>query len=90
MRTLLVLATAFAMLNLSLGFQNQDVGGDFGRSWLAKYGHTFVANNTSYIYNLWDWGSKPKGYEVFNGTLYSLADQTEWFYPDSMSNELPC
>jgi hypothetical protein len=89
MRTLLALAIAIAMLNLSLGFQMLDVGGDFGRSWLAKYGHTFVTNNTSNIDNLWDWGGKPKGYEVFNGTLYPLTDQTVWFYPAFMSNELP-
>jgi hypothetical protein len=89
MRILLAMAIAFAMLNQSIGSRYQDVGGDFGLSWLAKYGHTDAANNTDKTDNLWDWGGKPKGYEVFNGTLYPLTDQTVWFYPAFMSDELP-
>jgi hypothetical protein len=89
MRTLLAMAIAFAMLNQSIGSQYLDVGGDFGLSWLAKYGHTVATNNTNNTDNLWDWGGKPKGYEVFNGTLYPFTDQTVWFYPAFMSNELP-
>jgi hypothetical protein len=89
MRTLLALAIAFAILDQSIGSQVQDVGGDFGRSWLARYGHTFAPNNARNTSNLWDWGSRPKGYDVFNGTLYPPTDQTVWFYPASVSNELP-
>jgi hypothetical protein len=89
MRTSVALAIAFAVLNQSIGSQYLDVGGEFGLSWLAKYGHKVAANNTGNMSHLWDWGGRPKGYEVFNGTLHPLTDQTVWFYPAFMSNELP-
>ncbi|OPY53458.1 MAG: hypothetical protein A4E49_01423 [Methanosaeta sp. PtaU1.Bin112] len=49
---------------------SQDVGGDFGRSWISS----FKAQNpqpaqTNLKNELWSWGSSPKGSIIVNGNL---------------------
>lgn len=67
----------------------QDIGGNFGKSWLTQYSNKFVSGNDNYANNLWNWGGKPHGYEVFNGKLYPLLAPTDWYYPAFMSNTTP-
>ena len=61
-------------------FGFEDVGGDYGSSWLENYGtkpaSTFERPNT-----LWDWGSAPKGFALRNGTLYPPGTVPQWYYP---------
>ncbi len=101
---IMILIVALALCSLSLAM-TQDVGGDFGKSWLIKYSNKFVSNkggdinsdtysnvnsNTNGNANdLWKWGGKPQGYEVFNGKLYPMLAPTEWYYPAFMSNATP-
>ncbi len=88
MRILLILFIALALCSLSLAM-TQDVGGNFGDSWLIKYSNKFVSNKDSSTNDLWYWGGTPHGYEVFNGKLYPLLAPTEWYYPAFMSNTTP-
>lgn len=92
MKIVLVLAAALMLCSLSLAM-TQDVGGDFGKSWLIKYSNKFVSNkggNTNgSLDDLWKWGGKPIGYDVANGKLYPLLAPTEWYYPVFMSNNTP-
>ncbi len=91
MRLLLIILIALALCSLSLAMP-KEVGGDFGKSWLTQYSNKFVSNsgnNANGAKDLWNWGGKPRGYEVFNGKLYSLLAPTEWFYPEFLSNTTP-
>ena len=45
-----------------------DVGGDYGASWLKEHGEEPKIEETRN--NLWNWGSAPKGFEIYNGTVY--------------------
>lgn len=91
MRTIMVLAVAFMLCSLCFAM-NQDVGGDYGKSWLIKYSNKFVSNKgsiNSRTDDLWKWGGKPLGYEVFNNTLHPMLAPTEWYYPAFMTNTTP-
>lgn len=91
MRTILVLVVALMLCSLSIAM-NQDVGGDYGKSWLIKYSNKFVSNRgsiNSSTDDLWRWGGKPLGYEVFNSKLHPMLAPVEWYYPAFMSNTTP-
>jgi hypothetical protein len=70
----------------TLGFE--DVGGNYGSSWLEKYGtkpaSTFETPNA-----LWNWGSAPKGFALRNGTLYPPGTVPQWYYPILISDYSP-
>ena len=83
---LLFAATIALVASLCLGFE--DVGGDFGSSWLEKYGtkepSTFDNPNS-----LWDWGNAPKGFALRNGTLYPPGTAPQWYYPFIITDYSP-
>ncbi len=93
MRLLLILLIALTMCSLSLAMpMAQNVGGDYGKSWLTKNSDKFDSssgNDAKNTNDLWTWGGKPQGYEVFNGKLYSLLAPTDWYYPAFTSNTTP-
>jgi hypothetical protein len=65
----------------------QNVGGDFGRSWLEKNAAKSITSyNDS---NLWAWGGTPKGYSVIGSQLYPIIAPEQWFYPGFLSNSTP-
>jgi hypothetical protein len=48
----------------------QNVGGDFGRSWMARFGAQNPQPVQQNLTNdLWSWGGSPKGTIVINGQL---------------------
>lgn len=67
----------------------QSVGEDFGKTWLAQYSNKFVTTSTNNSNDLWKWGGKPLGYEVFQGRLYPLLAPTELYYPGFINNATP-
>jgi len=83
---LLFAATIALVASLCLGFE--DVGGDFGSSWLEKYGtrapSTFETPNS-----LWDWGNAPKGFALRNGTLFPPGTAPQWYYPFIITDYSP-
>jgi hypothetical protein len=85
MRILLSLLLALVLCGLCLA-TTQNVGEDFGRYWLTQNSNKFVSGGAN---DLWNWGGKPRGYEVYNGTLYQLLAPTDWYYPAFMSNATP-
>ncbi|VVB66968.1 Uncharacterised protein [uncultured archaeon] len=70
----------------ALGFQ--DVGADFGTSWLEQYGSR-PASTTDTQNNLWSWGSIPKGYSIYNGVLYPPGYLPQWYYPSYWASSDP-
>lgn len=88
MRILLILLIALALCSLSFAM-TQDVGGDFGHSWLIKYSNKFASDKDSKTNDLWNWGGKPRGYDVFNGKLYPMLAPAEWYYPAFTNNTTP-
>ncbi len=67
----------------------KNVGEDFGKTWLAQYSNKFVTSSTNNSNDLWEWGGKPLGYEVFQGKLYPLLSPTELYYPGFITNTTP-
>jgi hypothetical protein len=62
----------------------QNVGGDFGKSWLQQHGtQPNVAQNTT---ALWNWGNLPKGYAIYNGQLIPPGAGPVWYYPGAFIN----
>ena len=50
------------------GFQN--VGGDFGRTWMSRYeAQNLQPTEQNLTNDLWSWGGSPKGTIVVNGSL---------------------
>lgn len=70
----------------SFGFE--DVGGDYGSSWLEKYG-TMPVSTLETPNALWNWGSAPKGFVLRNGTLYPPGTAPQWYYPTSITDYSP-
>jgi len=88
-RFALIMAVAM-FCSLCLGAaQMQNVGGEFGRSWLTQHGNKFVSADTNNSNDLWNWGGKPRGYDVYNGQLYPMLALPEYYYPLFMSNTTP-
>ncbi len=65
----------------------QDVGSDYGTSWLENNGTMPVS--TQEANSLWNWGNAPKGYSLHNGVLYPPGTEPEWYYPTSMTSSTP-
>ena len=83
---LLFAATIVLVASLCLGFE--DVGGDFGSSWLEKYG-TRVPSTFETPNSLWDWGNAPKGFALRNGTLFPPGTAPQWYYPFIITDYSP-
>lgn len=66
---------------------NQNVGGDFGKSWLQLHGDTSDA--TEKTPNLWSWGNAPKGYTIYNGKPIPPGSGPQWYYPNLQNNDTP-
>jgi hypothetical protein len=73
-------------VSLSYGFQN--VGEDFGTVWLEKYG-TKPISTQEFANNLWSWGAAPKGFKLYNGTLYPPGTEPQLYYPNSYTDYAP-
>lgn len=67
----------------------QSVGEEFGQTWLTQNSNKFVISSTNNSNDLWKWGGKPRGYDVFLGKLYPLLAPTEVYYPGFMANATP-
>ncbi len=67
----------------------QSVGGEFGQTWLTQYSNKLVTANANNTNDLWEWGGKPRGYDVYQGKLYSLLAPTEVYYPGFIANTTP-
>lgn len=66
----------------------QDVGGDFGISWLKQHGTQFSSSAETQN-SLWNWGSAPKGYTFSDGNVIPPGYGTQWYYPSSQINSTP-
>jgi len=64
-----------------------DVGGDYGVSWLEEHGTKPKVEETRN--NLWNWGSVPKGFRIYNGTLYPPGQGPQWYYPSYATEGTP-
>ena len=70
--------------------QMQSVSGDFGKTWLSQNANKFAAApSTNNGNDLWNWGSKPQGYEVVNGQISPIIAPTQTIYPAFMTNTTP-
>lgn len=81
-----------AFLSLGIIFQlaalaSQNVGGDFGKSWLQVHGT--LSNATENKPSLWNWGSAPKGYTMYNGMPIPPGSGPQWYYPSLVTNNTP-
>ena len=64
-----------------------DVGGEYGASWLKEHGGEPEIEETHN--NLWNWGSAPKGFEIYNGTVYPPGYAPSWYHPYYAANSTP-
>ena len=64
-----------------------DVGGEYGASWLKEHGEEPKIEETRN--NLWNWGSAPKGFEIYNGTVYPPGYAPSWYHPYYAANSTP-
>jgi hypothetical protein len=87
---LLALILSIATCSFCLAASSmQSVGGEFGQTWLTQYSNKFVTASSNNTNDLWKWGGKPHGYDVFLGKLYPLLAPTEVYYPGIMANTTP-
>jgi len=69
----------------SLGYQ--DVGSEYGTSWLQKYGT--MPTSTLEQNSLWNWGNAPKGFGLHDGVLYPPGTEPQWYYPSIFNSYTP-
>lgn len=83
---IILLCLSMICIQSSCGFQS--VGEDFGTSWLEEHG-TKPISTIEIQNNLWSWGSAPKGFKLYNGTLYPPGYEPQWYYPGLLSGYSP-
>lgn len=90
MKACLIIITYVSLCITILSLANcyQDVGGEFGVSWLQQHGVQF-SSATATQNNLWNWGSAPRGYTLFDGKAIPPGYGTQWYYPGTQSNSTP-
>jgi hypothetical protein len=66
---------------------SQNVGEDFGKSWLQQHGTQ--PNATQNTTSLWSWGNAPKGYTIYNGKPIPPGSGPQWYYPNLITNSTP-
>ncbi len=76
------------ILQIETVISYQDVGGNFGTSWLNQYGSKpSMPNETAQ--SLWNWGTAPKGFLTLNGTLYPPGYWPQYYYPSDWTGATP-
>jgi hypothetical protein len=83
---IICICLSFICIPLSHGFQS--VGESFGSTWLENYGSRPIST-LEIANNLWNWGAAPKGFKLYNGTLYPPGSEPQWYYPNSYSDYTP-
>jgi hypothetical protein len=79
---------SLSIIILAAAYDAQDVGGDFGKSWLQQHGvqpSSAVETQNS----LWNWGNAPKGYMFSDGDVIPPGYGTQWYYPGLVVNSTP-
>ena len=66
---------------------SQNVGEDFGKSWLQEHGTQ--PNTTQNTTSLWSWGNAPKGYTIYNGKPIPPGSGPQWYFPGQITNNTP-
>jgi len=79
---------ALCITILATAYGAQDVGGDFGTSWLEQHGTQF-SPATGTQTSLWNWGTAPKGYTISDGQIIPPGYGTQWYYPNLLANSTP-
>lgn len=64
-----------------------DVGGAYGISWLKDHGT--LPNVQEDHNNLWNWGSAPKGFTIYNNTVFPPGFAPLWYQPNSVTDSAP-
>ena len=91
MKTLLILLVALCLMEFSQALDGgQDVGGDYGRTWLNRYQAQSPGSSVCDDADLFSWGGTPKGYN--NTTSQNRTEQTseDWLNnltKDNTTNE---
>ncbi len=75
-----IVCVSLIMVCMQTAHSFQDVGEDFGTSWLEQHGSK-PGSATETQQGLWNWGTTPKGYLFLNGTLYPPGFWPQYFYP---------
>ena len=90
MKASLVIGTCMALCItiLATAYGAQDVGGDFGKSWLEQHG-TQLSPATGTQNSLWNWGTAPKGYTLSDGQIIPPGYGTQLYYPNFLTNSTP-
>ncbi len=90
MKASLAMGTCMALCIIILATAHgaQDVGGDFGTSWLEQHGTKFPTPTES-KYGLWNWGKAPKGFTISNGRVIPPGYGTQFYYPSLPTNGTP-
>ncbi len=81
---LMMVIAAFCLILASA--QPQQIGGDYGKSWLNKFGNKNVVRDD--LDGLWSWGTTPKGQLLINGTLQPEGITTV-YDPSFLDNQSP-
>jgi hypothetical protein len=90
--SIIILAVCLGITLCSFSFavsSMQSVGGEFGQTWLTQYSNKFVTASSNNTNDLWKWGGKPRGYDVYQSKLYPLLAPTEVYYPGFITNTTP-
>ena len=80
----MMVIAAFCLILASA--QPQQIGGDYGKSWLNKFGNKNVVRDE--LDGLWSWGTTPKGQLLINGTLLPEGITTV-YDPSFLDNRSP-
>jgi len=75
-----IVCVSLIVVCMQTAYSLQDVGGDFGTSWLGQHGSQ-PGSAIETEQNLWNWGATPKGYEVLNGILYPPGYWPQFYNP---------
>ena len=84
---ILVIFTSLYIIAQVAALTPQNVGGDFGKSWLL--GHGMQPNIARNITSLWNWGNVPKGYVIYNGKPIPPGSGPQRYYPSFITNSTP-
>ncbi len=86
MKTLLILLVALYLMEFSQALDGaQDVGGDYGRTWLNRYHAHSPGSSVWDDADLFSWGGIPKGYN--NTTSQNRTEQTTEDWLNNLTKE---
>ncbi|HPS91332.1 MAG TPA: hypothetical protein PKV33_04170 [Methanothrix sp.] len=83
-----IICVCITLACIPLSGGSQSVGGDYGTSWMEKYG-TKPISTMEIANNLWNWGGAPKGFGLHGGVLYPPGTEPQWYYPTSYADYTP-